>query len=210
MNRYCLQLLIPLFPALIFLTLTSGCKRDNVSNEIKPLLKTNEVVVTKGNSGSVVLSGEFVVPGRYSTIQYGFSVDVTNSFQSAINIPAGHDLTPVKFEVNAQIALMPGHTYFVRTWAKTTGYEVIGNVMSFKTDRSPDPIIEKISPSMALWGDTITITGKNFDYFGKDNIVKFNDTQAVNCWGKGDTIRLVVPYVKGIQNYNVIGFPECL
>ena len=182
--------------------LITGCKRDNPSNEIKPLLKTNEVVVVKGNNGTVLLSGEFVVPGRYNSIQYGFSLDLTNSFQSAIIIPAGHDQTPVKFEVSARMALMPGHTYFVRTWAKTAAYEVIGNVMSFQTDRSPDPVIEKITPNSALWGDTITITGKNFDYFGKDNIVKFNDVRAVNCWGRGDTIRLVVPFVKGIQNYN--------
>ena len=202
MKKYYPKFLHLLFMALVILPFFTGCKRDSPANETKPLLKTNEVVVMKGVNGAVVMSGEFVVPGRYSSIQYGFSLDLTNSFQNAVTIPAGHDLTPVKFEVSAQMALMPGHTYYVRTWAKTKGYEVTGNVMSFQTDRSPDPVIEKITPASALWGDTIMVTGKNFDYFGKDNIVKFNDIQAVNCWGRGDTIHLVVPYVKGIQNYN--------
>jgi len=184
---------------LILFLIFAGCKREGPIAEVKPFLKTNQVVVNTASDGGITMSGEFVLSGNYRSIQYGFQIDTDVSFKNPVIIPAGSDNQPIRFEVTAQIALKPDVMYYVRAWAKTGQYEVLGNVVIFQTNNSPLPAIDKIVPEIALWGDTIMIIGKYFDYFGKDNKVLFNNVLPPKIWGGKDTIWAIVPIVKDFE-----------
>ena len=203
MNKKRTQKGFPILIVLILCILLLGCKRESPVNEARPLLRTTEVSVNKGDNGAVIFSGEFVVPGRYSSIQYGFSLDTVKELAGVLNIRVGTEHEPTTFQARVQMALRPGTTYYARSWAKTARYEVFGNAIPFQCDGTANPVIDKITPSVALWGDTIIVTGKNFDYFGKNNLVRFNDVPAVKSWGSGDTIWTIIPFVQGIQDYNL-------
>jgi len=197
------RVVVPIPGLLIFIFLLAGCRHESPTPEVTPLLKTNQIAIIKGVDGGITLSGEFILSGKYASIQYGFSIDSVIDFKNAIVFPAGTNSSPGKFSVTAQIALRSGVSYYLRTWATTSKYQVFGNTIVFQTNGTADPIIEKIEPANALWGDTIRITGKNFDYFGKNNIVRFNGVAAVKTWGSRDTIMAVVPFSPTIQNYTL-------
>lgn len=188
---------------LIIVLVYAGCKREEPIAEVKPLLKTNHAVVNTTVDGGLTMSGEFILSGSYRSIQYGFHLDTDASFKNPIIIPAGTDTEPNKFAVTAQVALKPDVKYYARAWSRTAKYEVFGNTIVFHSNGSSAPVIDKIIPENSFWGDTIMITGKNFDYFGKDNKVRFNEVFSEKTWGNQNTIWAIVPYVQSIQNYNL-------
>jgi hypothetical protein len=178
--------------SLIILLTLFGCKREGPIAEVKPFLRTVQVIAGDGIS----ITGEFILSGSYRSIEYGFHLDTDIGFKNPIVLPAGTDPEPSKFELNVQMSLKPDVKYYVRAWAKTDKYEVHGNRVEFQTTHVPQPEISKVFPSTGLWGDTIRITGKYFDYFGKGNKVLFNDSACTNIWLKQDTLYAVVPIVK--------------
>ena len=110
----------------ILLTLLTffGCKREDPVPEVKPLLMTGEVKVGTASTGGIVLSGEFIVPGSYRNIQYGFQIDAEPDFSKPIELLAGSENQPVSFTVTAPIGLKPENQYFARAWARTDKYAV--------------------------------------------------------------------------------------
>jgi len=176
-----------------------SCKREGPIPEVKPLLKTNEVNLNTGSDGGITVTGEFILSGSYRSIEYGFYFDKDASFKNPIIITSGNEAEPGKFELTAQIALKPDVKYYVRTWAKTTNYQVFGNTIVFQSNGLSVPVIERILPEIALWGDTIMIIGKNFDYFGKENKVRFNNVLSIKTWEKQDTIWAILPFVPDVQ-----------
>lgn len=182
--------------ALIMSIFCISCKREESTPEVKPLLKTNEAILFTANGGGINLSGEFILSGKYGSIQYGFDLDTVSTFKQPIVIPVGSNKEPDRFGTITDAALKPNAQYYVRTWAKTEKYVVYGNTTSFQSKGSSAPVIDKIVPDIALWGDTLKLIGKYLDYFGRDNRVYFNDLLAANSWGKGDTIWAIVPVPK--------------
>jgi hypothetical protein len=188
--------------ALMVLTIElfcTSCKREGIIPEVKPLLKTSLVNVNDG----VTLSGEFILSGSYRSIQYGFHLDTNENFINSTNISVVSENKPVRFEITLS-SLKPDVKYYVRSWAKTDKYEVLGNKIEFQSNGSSAPVIAKVVQEIALWGDTIMITGKYFDCFGKDNKVKFNEVLSTKTWGNQDTIWAIVPFVSGVQNNSLI------
>jgi len=199
MKLICKKSIKRAFSILLIVVVFACCKREESAPEVKPFLKTNQAGVNTASDGVITMSGEFVLSGNYRSIQYGFQIDTDVSFKNPVIIPAGSDHQPVRFEATAQIALKPDVKYYVRTWAKTPKYEVLGNIIIFQSNGSQLPVIEKIVPATALWGDTIMILGKFFDYFGKDNKVLFNNELSPKIWGGKDTIWAIVPIVKDFE-----------
>ena len=188
------------FFLLLFL-ICFGCKREDSISEVKPLVKTNQIL-NNGSEG-IVLSGEFVLPGSYSSIRYGFHLDTDGGFSHPIIVEAGSEKQPDKFEATIFTALNTGTKYYVRTWAKSEKYEVFGNCLEFENKAGrkgePAPLITKVVPETALWGDTIMIIGKYFDFFGFTNKVLFNGIEF-KIWNHQDTIWAIIPNVTVSQN----------
>ena len=178
--------------SLIILLTLFGCKQEGPIAEVKPLLRTDQVTAGDG----ITISGEFILSGSYRSIEYGFHLDTDISFKSPIILPAGSDREPSKFNVTVSMAMKPDVKYYVRAWAKTDKYEVLGNRVEFQANKVMPPEIIKVFPDKGIWGDTVMITGKYFDYFGKGNEVLFNDLACTNVWIKKDTLWAVVPIVK--------------
>ncbi len=188
---------------LVIILICAGCKREEPIPEVKPLLKTNQAIVNTESDGGITIMGEFILPGHYRSIQYGFDIDTYANFPEPIILHAGTDAEPRKFEATAQVALKSGVNYYARTWAKTERYEVFGNTIAFQSNGSSSPEIEKVVPVVVFWGDTIMISGKHFDYYGKDNKVTFNEELSLKTWGNKDTIWAVVPVVPSSQNFKI-------
>ncbi len=172
-----------------------GCKHDDSIPEVKPLLRTNPVILGD-NDDELRLSGDFILSGTYKSIRYGFHLDLDGSFKNPVEIESGTDNHPGNFESTVYPALKPDVTYYVRTWAISDKYKVFGNSIDFQSKASrlgePEPIITKVIPQSAAWGDTIAITGKYFDFFGSENKVFINGVEA-KTWTHSDTIRAIIP-----------------
>lgn len=180
-----------------------GCKREGRITEVKPLLKTNQAVVNTASDGGIKITGEFILSGRYRSIQYGFHLSTNSSFIDPIIIPAGADYEPDGFNATANIGLKPDVKYYVRAWAKTEKYEVFGNTIEFLSNGSSTPVIDKVVPAKGILRDTIMILGKNFDFYGKENNVFFNEVAAAKIWCERDTIWAIVPVINLTQDLNM-------
>ena len=198
-KRYVLRALTVLIVVLVYI----GCKREGPAPEVKPLLKTDQAVVNTASEGGITITGEFILSGRYRSIQYGFHLSTNSSFIDPIIIPAGADNEPDRFNATVNIGLKPDVKYYVRAWAKTEKYEVFGNTIEFVSNGSSAPVIDKVLPSKGILRDTIMILGKNFDFSGKENNVFFNDVAAAKIWSKRDTIWAIVPVIKLDQDLNM-------
>lgn len=185
---------------LLMVLLLSGCNREDLNPGAKPFVKTSSVTVNDHEGGGITLYGEFLIPTTYRSISYGFYLCTDESFNNKITIPAGTDPSPGKFEATVQVALKPNVKYYVKTWAKTEKYAVTGNSMEFLNTGSAAPIIDKVFPASGIYKDTILITGKNFDFFGKENKVFFNEEPAIKIWAKQDSIWAIVPLLNLTQN----------
>jgi hypothetical protein len=188
------------FIVFLLLFLLLGCNREESIQEVRPLIKTNEVQLT---SEGVVLSGEFILSGTYRSIHYGFQLDTDPSFSDPIVIEAGSNKQPNSFQARVYTDLDSKKKYYIRTWAKSEKYDVLGNRLEFaNTDGrkdEPAPLISKVIPETALWGDTIKIIGKYFDFFGYNNKVLFNGVES-KIWNHQDTIWAIIPNVPAFQN----------
>lgn len=207
---------------LLMVLLLSGCNREDSNPEAKPFVRTSGVTVNDREGGGITIYGEFLIPTKYRSISYGFYLCTDESFNNKITIPAGTDPSPGKFEATVQVALKPNTIYFVKTWAKTEKYEVTSNSMQFLSNGSAPPTIDKVFPTSGMYKDTVLITGKNFDFFAKENKVFFNGEPATKIWAKQDSIWAIVPLlnltlnpmmtisVEALSKRTVKGFPFAL
>jgi hypothetical protein len=187
----CKRILFEGFLAFFLVIILFSCRPDDPVTEVKPLLRTNDVEADY-SGGEILFSGEFVLSGIYSTIEYGFEISTNTTFNNSVLILAGNNKQPGKFNFSSHNAITPG--CFIRAWANTSKYQVYGNVVEVTKIISPKPLIEKVFPEKAMWGDTLMITGKYFSYFSGENQVLFNK-EIAKTWTSQDTIYAIVPVV---------------
>jgi hypothetical protein len=177
----------------LFLIIGAACAREDINPGPKPFVQTNKVTVNTEEGGGITFHGEFVLPATYRSISYGFYLSNDSTFVTKTVFQAGTETSPRQFEATLQSALKTYTRYYVQAWAKTEKYEVLGNTIHFDLAQVPPPSIDQLFPDKGVFGDTIMITGKNFDFENKNNQVYFNDAQATKTWSKTDTIWAIVP-----------------
>lgn len=169
-----IKIIIVLFVGLFLIT----CQKDLRESELA-ILFTNEVLISGTTETGVVLSASIVLESSDPIIERGFvygmaSIPTLN--QSSVLLT--QELASNAFSIPIDDVLIPDTTYFVRTFLRTTKHVIYGNEVKFYSNGSEPPHINKIEPALAFWGDTIMITGENFDHTGKYNYVSFNEFEA--------------------------------
>ncbi len=159
------------------------------------VLSTNEVAIEGNTENGVVFSAEILLSKDEPILDNGFVYALTSKPTLGTDVKvAAEEEGASKFSSKMMDALAPDTTYHVRSYAKTQSFLTYGNEVTFRSNGSKAPIIEKIEPSIAFWGDTILVTGKNFDRSGKNNSVWFGGFEASKRWGTKDTIYAIVPF----------------
>ena len=72
-----------------------------------------------------------------------------------------------EFYTDVTSSLVAQKIYFVRSFVKKSGKTVLGNIVSFKSLGSEGPKITGLVPELAAFGDTVRVTGKNFNSTAK-------------------------------------------
>lgn len=185
-----IQLLLPFIFGAIFLV---SCQKETKKAEIL-IISTHNVEIDGTTENGVVFSASILLNSDETILDQGFVYALRKLPSIADNKVSGMDDHGAKnFNIKLDDVLMPDATYYVRSFVQTEKYLIYGNEVSFFSNGSEPPFIEKIEPETAIWGDTIMITGKNFDPSGKENSIWFNQLKATQRWGTTDTIYVVVP-----------------
>ncbi|MCG8582819.1 MAG: IPT/TIG domain-containing protein, partial [Bacteroidales bacterium] len=177
------------FVALLF---SIGCQKESKETDFA-VISTNEVKIDGSTKAGVVFSASILLENDEAILEQGFTYalhdnpDLQDFVLNVDNINRSH------FKVELEDALRPDTTYYVRSFVKTEKYFIYGNEVNFFSNGSEPPLIDKVDPPLAFWGDTIMITGNNFDHSGKNNTVWFNEFEATETWGNMDTIYAIVP-----------------
>ena len=82
------------------------------------------------------------------------------------------------FSAKINTTLQKDAEYFVRPFVQTSNHIVYGKSVSFKSLGSNAPSITGFQPDSAGWGDTLIVSGKNFSWSGRENIVKLNEIEC--------------------------------
>ncbi len=176
---------------LIFL-ISFSCKKDYQKSEVI-VLSTNKVTYDGTTKNGVTFSASIMLDSEYNILEQGFVVDLKSDPTLDDEVVRVNEVSNKSFSILFEDILVPDTAYYVRGYVKTEKYLVYGNEVEFYSNGSQPPLISKIEPSVAFWGDTILITGENFDKSGKNNKVYFNDLNSKKVWGSKDTIYVIVP-----------------
>lgn len=185
--------------AVIFVVL-AGCEDEPVPRDY-PRVKTLEV--TSITPEGAVFTAEITEPGNGRISEHGFAWAVsTPNIDYDNRIYLGSFDAPGQFSAEISASLAEGVTYKVTAFVKSGEYTVYGNAVEFKSLGSLGPVITGFSPPRVNFGDTVTITGKNFSWISSSNIVRFNEERVVLCYPVCDTLLQVsVPYnLPGSEN----------
>ena len=175
------------------LLLVAGCEDETVKRDY-PRVKTLEV--TNITSEGALFAAEIYEPGEGEISEHGFVWALNNpglEYDNKVFLGPLGDAGQFTAEVRS--TLSEGNTYKVTAFVKAGDYTVYGNTVEFKSLGSLGPVITGFSPTTALCGDTIRITGRNFSWVKASNIVRFNDVTAIICDPVTDTIlQAIVPF----------------
>ena len=183
-----------LYSILVCLTLLlAGCEDDAVPRDY-PRVRT--LPVTNITEEGAVFSAEIYEPGSVEITEHGFvwalsrpDVDQDNRVYLGANPGTG------KYSSEITTTFQEGITYKITAFLKAGEYTVYGNTVEFKSLGSLGPEITGFSPERVIYGDTVTITGRNFSWVKSFNSVLFDDIQGQICDPVADTlIRVVVPF----------------
>jgi len=176
-----------------------ACQKEEQKSELA-VLSTGDVSFSGSTENGVELSATILLESQNSILEYGFVYDLESKPNLNISkIVKMEGLETNHFSAKIEDALVPDTTYYVRSFVRTDEHLIYGNEVTFYSNGSKAPVIEKIEPAIAFWGDTIMITGENFDYSGRNNKVFFNQFEAEKLWGSNDTIYAIVPIALDVK-----------
>jgi hypothetical protein len=180
------------FSIISVLLILFACQKESRKTEFL-ILSTNEVKIEGSTENGVVFSASILMENNEPILEQGFAYGLNSNPDHHDQILKSSNSDEGTFKMSPNDVLIPDTTYYVRSFAKTNKYLTYGNQVSFYSNGSEPPVLEKIEPAVAFWGDTVMITGQNFDHSGLQNKVWFNKILASRSWGKKDTIYAVVP-----------------
>lgn len=176
----------------VSLILLNSCKEEDQKYDLL-ILSTKEVEIDGTTKNGIKLSASILLDSKETILEQGFVYGLHAEPSLQDLFLKVRDVSRSKFIIALEDALVPDTTYFVRSFVKTEKHLIYGNEVSFYSNGSEPPVIEKIEPELAFWGDTIMIIGKNFDHSGKNNTVYFNNFESSRTWGGLDTLFTIVP-----------------
>lgn len=170
-----------------------ACADENVPRDY-PRVRTLAVANITGNGA--LFSAEIYEPGNVEITEHGFTWDLSNpDVDRDSRVYLGGFTGTGKFSSEVNASLQEGLTYKVSAFIKAGDYTVYGNTVEFASLGSLGPEITGFSPERVIYGDTVTLIGRNFNWVKNFNKVLFNEQEGLICDPVADTaIKVVVPF----------------
>jgi hypothetical protein len=176
----------------VFITiLFAGCRKDEKDPQIKNTM-------TSLSSSVFIATAQVLEKGVYEITDHGFSVSFSNespSYSLGQIISLGrvieHDTFSTVIDINKF-----QFTYYgsIKCWVRAYITNKKGTVYSDFVWKSIQQVqVNSLYPSTARAGDTISITGLNFDTDITASIVTFNNTSASVVGATSNRLYVVVP-----------------
>jgi hypothetical protein len=170
---------------LLFIGLTT-CQKEKIANRQYPRVKTLQV--TEINESGAKFNAEIFSGNLQDIEEYGFI------WNSGDKVVSREPIQNKSFSFTVHSALKKGTTYEVKAYVKTQTYEVFGPPVTFISLGSEAPVITDFDKKSGTWGDTITITGKNFRYKKEEVRVQLGDLYISVLSSTDTTIKIIVPF----------------
>ncbi len=183
---------ISLLSLLLFICLLACNDEDKTSDMF--LLSTHDVEIKGSTKQGLSFSASVLLQSDITILEEGFvySLEKDPDFENGVVVSISEPDNKA-FSIEMENTLIPDTIYYVKSYLKTEEQIVYGNEVQFYSNGSNPPVLVKLEPDIAYWGDTIMIIGENFDYSGEMNKVYFDELEANEVWGIKDTIYVVVP-----------------
>jgi hypothetical protein len=183
---------LPLVAAAVFI-LFSHCEDKTIKRDY-PLL--NDLEVINITSSGATFTAEVSDAGNYPITEHGFvwgeNKNLTESYSDRVYL--GSFSGTGNFQSDILTTLVAGKQYYVSAFLKAGDYLVYSKPVLFLSLGSQAPVVTGFSPKSAQWGDTISISGKNFSNRLGSNIVSFGSVNVYVLTSYCDTlIKCTIP-----------------
>ena len=191
---------ILIFAILISITLLK-CDKKEMTERNYPRLHT--LNVTNITSKGAKFNAEFRLRGDFEIKNYGFiwSNNQNPSLNNADKIIYSDNIQNDSFSAIIQSTLAEDIVYYVRSFAETADYIVYGETVNFISLGSQAPVIYSFKPTKGIWGDTITIIGKNFSYLLNKNIGYLGSIKLLPIAATDTVLKYIIP---SLENQEVV------
>jgi hypothetical protein len=191
---------ISLVICLLFL---SGCEDEPVQRDY-PRIRTLEVTNITGDGATFV--AEVTHEGTVPITEHGFAWALSTpdiNRDEIVNL--GSFSGKGRFDAQIGTALKEGLVYEVCAFVKAGDYTVYGDKAQFMSLGSGAPEIIDFIPKSAGWGDTISITGRQFSYRNFTNRIFVEDQECIPFASSDTLLRFVLPptVIKSLNTVSV-------
>lgn len=168
-----------------------SCKEEERLARDYPLVSTKSV--TEITEEGVTFNGEVGELNYNEIIDYGFvwgkekHLSLEDNLSKSAGTPSSRN-----FSTHIRSSLASGETYYLRAFAKTKSTIVYGNLLSFRSKGSSEPVLDifSISSSILKECNTLTINWKNDIIKSIDNL-EINDIKYKDYLIQDGTIKVV-------------------
>ena len=180
---------------MLLLLIMEACQEEKNTFKGIPEVEMKQVTVLEG--GGALFEAEILTSDNIEFPQHGFLWGINdwpdlNGMHTRVAY-LGPAPTEGKFKFTANFGIEEGATNYVFAFLKSDDLLVISAAMSLTGGKSRKPELISISPSEAVCGDTVKITGKYFSFNRSSNLVLFNGTLAESIWSNGEELKVIVP-----------------
>lgn len=178
-----------------------------------------EVTLIQAIDGGTLFEGRILFSGSEAILEHGFLWDTGENplpGQSSVAY-LGPGTKNSSFSVLVTSDIEKDRTYYARAFLVTENHLSLGSVKSFRGGESLPPVIISVSPNEAVCGDTVVIKGENFSFTPVNNVVLFNNVEAMVLNSSAGELLVKVPpaadglvkiaiTVSGLRTKNMIDF----
>lgn len=159
-----------------------------------------EITLIKAVDGGTLFEGRILSTGSEAILEHGFLWDTQENplpDQSSVAF-LGPGENKSSFSVTVTSDIEKDRTYYARAFLITENHLSLGSVTTFKGGESIPAVITSVSPTQAVCGDTVVIKGENFSFTPVNNMVLFNNVEAIVLnSGPGELLVKVPPAAEG-------------
>jgi len=182
--------------------LLAMCTKEEITSREYPRVRTLEI----GNitaSGALFRGTVFYAPGPM--IDHGFIWgDIPTLEPNKVDeVSLGPMSGTGEFEARVERSMVAGRKYYARAYAKTTNYDVYGDIISFVSLGSEAPAITALDPSKGRILDTILVKGRNFSRISSVVTVQFDTIRSTILSTSDSLLTVIVPETLAKAKANV-------
>ncbi|GAO30049.1 hypothetical protein JCM15548_12293 [Geofilum rubicundum JCM 15548] len=106
------------------------------------------------------------------------------------------------FSFRSESALIKDQEYFVKAFVRTENLTVVGTTVRFHSKGSLPPEISAFDPTIANWGDTLTLKGERFS--ARENQVFLGEIEGEVVSQSDSLLKVVVPFEKNEERVKLM------